>query len=491
MDPFSIGVGCLALLGAVKEVTAHLSAFTKAFHEARPEMLAVSRHVQELENILQLLEHDSSSSSSSSSSSTCSRLQASLEIIQTLINNCFDVVEELNRFIQGFQTSTRYGRLAWSTSGKAAVERMDKALQTRIDHLKLALDIQSNTVTLDIKKDTAAILDSQSVLQVHMSIISEHLGLRTSKSSMQQFDASDLPASSYDYHPTRESALPLGHFRGAPIDTGSGWSPSSSSNFDSDAFTNTAEPNSPLTPTEDVQWSDSAIGLDEHFEADHAGGSPGSFAGQASSPVDNCQPGGYDQHTACYRMPLAKETLPRHSDESIAPISVFNPSCLPPCYGTERGAEFSRAPEPEIASATTRPATSEAHRVREAFRREVEQRAALNAPAKPKERQQKPPPVTTPAATTPAATTPTGDPRAGQIREQFRRSVAEVAATTPASRRSSNNTNGGGYNDPQSHSTHTAAAPREENHALLRSRDIIKQFKDMVWKKKKMAGIGT
>ncbi|KAK3376979.1 hypothetical protein B0T24DRAFT_620216 [Lasiosphaeria ovina] len=471
MDPFSITVGCLALLGAVRKATAHLSAFTKAFREARPEMLAVSRHVQELENILQLLKHDNDSKSCASS-----RLQESCGLIQTLINNCFDVVEELNSFMQGCQTNTRYDRLAWSMGGKVAVERMDNALQGHVGRLKLALDIQSNTVTLDIKEDTAAILDSQIALGAHLSKISEHLGLPTSKSFMERLDASDLSAFSYEYSPTRESALSLGHFQGAPPDICSGWSPSSSSSFDSDAFTNTTEPYSPLTPIEDIQWNDSAIGLDNHFEPDHAGGSLGSFAGQAPSPVDNYQPGGYDHHTVCYGVPLAAETLPCHSDLSIAPSSIYSPSCLFLFPRTKENCNTT------MESAALSTATSESQIIRGAFRREVKQRAAFNAPVKLKEKQRRQPPVTTSAATA-----PNGSPTAGQIREQFRRSVANVAATTTAS---INNTNHDKRNGPRSRGTHAAAAPREENQASVRNRSVVDQFKNMVWKKK-MAGIGT
>ena len=142
MDPFSISVGCLALVAAVQSATGQISNLIRVFHAARPEMLRMSTRLNELNHILNLIHHDSSDDCNPQNKQG---LNESQHLIPFQINQCLDIVDELQAMIKDYQ-NTPQGRSRWTLTGKVAVKALEASLEGHIGHLQLSLNLDARWV---------------------------------------------------------------------------------------------------------------------------------------------------------------------------------------------------------------------------------------------------------------------------------------------------------------------------------------------------------
>jgi hypothetical protein len=136
MDPFSVTVGCVSLLGAVTQTITRIAEFTKSFQDARSELISLHGHLEQLQHILELLYHDSSSGDAS----VCAMTDAD-DQIKDQINNCLDILDELGRLVDSYRGSW-IGR--WALTGKPAAENIGRVLEGCIDRLQLAVNVRTS-----------------------------------------------------------------------------------------------------------------------------------------------------------------------------------------------------------------------------------------------------------------------------------------------------------------------------------------------------------
>ncbi|KAK0726318.1 hypothetical protein B0T21DRAFT_413655 [Apiosordaria backusii] len=166
MDPFSISVGCVALLEIATKTIKQLSELSKRYRDARVELLRVICQLQSLQHILELIRHDEAKQPTASDSND--------HLIMDQVNVCMDIVEELQTVILDINDS----RLKWAITGKTAVGSIYKQLQTATEQLELILGVHSLALTKDIRNNTNDLLNGQEHIGSQIRRLSEHMGLK-------------------------------------------------------------------------------------------------------------------------------------------------------------------------------------------------------------------------------------------------------------------------------------------------------------------------
>jgi hypothetical protein len=137
MDPLSISASCLTLLCAVTKTSKAITAFVKAFREARTDLLEVTRELSDLKDVLDLLKIDSEIKDGERL--LPNHLQ---EQILAIIDKCGDVLIKINAALD--KHKGHVGDVRWIVTGKNDVAHLRLSLEAYRNALSLAVD----TVTL-------------------------------------------------------------------------------------------------------------------------------------------------------------------------------------------------------------------------------------------------------------------------------------------------------------------------------------------------------
>ncbi|KAH7174067.1 P-loop containing nucleoside triphosphate hydrolase protein [Fusarium flagelliforme] len=149
MDPLSITMACIGLLGTVTKTTLAVTNFTRECRDARSDLASINGELAQLELVLELLRDDTAVSDNTI-------LPESLQAqILSIIHNCSAVVSKINIVLD--KHSGEVGVLKWATFGKNEVIGLRMSLEAHRGSLNLALELVSISLSKAIKSDTTAI----------------------------------------------------------------------------------------------------------------------------------------------------------------------------------------------------------------------------------------------------------------------------------------------------------------------------------------------
>lgn len=148
MDPLSITVSCLTLIGVASKTSLAVTTFIRGCRDARSDLMSISGELTQLQLVLELLKDDTDV--------TGDRIipQSLQAQILSIIANCSDVVDKVNKVLQNYATKT--GPAKWTTYGKTEVDGLRMSLEAHRGSLSLVLELVSVSLSKAIKEDTAA-----------------------------------------------------------------------------------------------------------------------------------------------------------------------------------------------------------------------------------------------------------------------------------------------------------------------------------------------
>jgi len=139
MDPFSIAVGCIALVDAIVKASDRISTLIQSVRDAPHEFFRVSGQLAKLRTMLNFLEagHDASSAA---------------DQLMTHVNFCLEVVAELDSLMQAHDLEGAGARIRWACTGKAAIAGLQGKLDECIRRMELSLGIHTRCVALRLSQ---------------------------------------------------------------------------------------------------------------------------------------------------------------------------------------------------------------------------------------------------------------------------------------------------------------------------------------------------
>lgn len=148
MDPLSITVSCLTLIGIASKTSLAVTTFIRGCRDARSDLTSISGELTQLQLVLELLKDDADV--------TDDRIipQSLQAQILSIIANCSGVVDKVNKVLQKYATKT--GPAKWTTYGKTEVDGLRMSLEAHRGSLSLVLELVSVSLSKAIKEDTAA-----------------------------------------------------------------------------------------------------------------------------------------------------------------------------------------------------------------------------------------------------------------------------------------------------------------------------------------------
>lgn len=131
MDPFSITVGCVGLVGTIVKVSKTLVVFAKDAQQAQADVDQVSRELNSLKTVLELLAKNDKT-----------RFPERISRhISGIVENCKTVVLDVEKSIEKFHQGTMVNKLSWATSGKEELGKLLRSLEAHKSALELGLDM--------------------------------------------------------------------------------------------------------------------------------------------------------------------------------------------------------------------------------------------------------------------------------------------------------------------------------------------------------------
>ncbi|KAF2115115.1 hypothetical protein BDV96DRAFT_93809 [Lophiotrema nucula] len=151
MDPLSITVSCITLLGAIATTSKTITSFVREVRDARNDLDSISRELLSLETVLSLLADDVKTSSES--------LPATLgKQILGIISNCNRVVAEIEGSLAKHGKSKLGSGGYWTVGGgKGDMAKLRMTLEAHKSALDIALDMVTISLAKEIKNDTEEI----------------------------------------------------------------------------------------------------------------------------------------------------------------------------------------------------------------------------------------------------------------------------------------------------------------------------------------------
>ena len=148
MDPLSITVSCLTLIGVAGKTSLAVTTFIRGCRDARSDLTAISGELTQLQLVLGLLKDDTDV--------TDDRIipQSLQAQILSIIANCSDVVDKINKVLQ--KHAGKAGPVKWTAFGKTEAEGLRMSLEAHRGSLSLVLELISVSLSKAIKEDTAA-----------------------------------------------------------------------------------------------------------------------------------------------------------------------------------------------------------------------------------------------------------------------------------------------------------------------------------------------
>lgn len=102
IDPLSITVSCLTLIGVASKTSLAVTTFIRGCRDARSDLMSISGELTQLQLVLELLKDDTDV--------TGDRIipQSLQAQILSIIANCFDDVDKVNKVLQNYINNLNY-----------------------------------------------------------------------------------------------------------------------------------------------------------------------------------------------------------------------------------------------------------------------------------------------------------------------------------------------------------------------------------------------
>lgn len=137
MDPFSIAVTSFSLAGCIAKTGMAVGQFTVVVREAAEDLEAVSKELHGLADVLGPLSSTLSRVRRGSSSETV------VEQIDTTLEGCKLVVEQIGEKIQKYQRDKAWTKAKWVAFGQDEMQKLRKSLEAYKLALSLGLQVIS------------------------------------------------------------------------------------------------------------------------------------------------------------------------------------------------------------------------------------------------------------------------------------------------------------------------------------------------------------
>lgn len=135
MDPLSISLACVTLLGAISQTSTVLTNFVRNFHGVNNDLDRVSRELKSLKEVLVILAEDAEDSAKAA-------LPESLKKqIVGIATNCMSVVTEIEHTLKRHDGTGLVRAARWSTAGQGDMSKLRLNLEAHKSALEIALDM--------------------------------------------------------------------------------------------------------------------------------------------------------------------------------------------------------------------------------------------------------------------------------------------------------------------------------------------------------------
>lgn len=135
MDPLSITASCVSLVATITKTSITVTKFVRDVRNSRSDLDAVSRELISLQTVLGLLIHDASGSDGAFPETLKRQING-------IVNNCTDVVIEIEQCLEKHNASGKLGRGArWATVGHDDMSKLRSSLEAHKCALDIALDM--------------------------------------------------------------------------------------------------------------------------------------------------------------------------------------------------------------------------------------------------------------------------------------------------------------------------------------------------------------
>ncbi|KAJ2899433.1 hypothetical protein MKZ38_003048 [Zalerion maritima] len=165
-DPLSITTGCVALISAIGKTTAAVAQFIVTCREARGDVASISRELNGLSVVLQVLKDDTNVEDGDEEILASKVLQTQ---IQAILRNYMTTVSELDQLLLRHGGAT--GKARWASQGKSAAKNIksDTAAPKDIvtEMQSGASDIRNDTIHIPELRDETVCGDAEGSVLEH------------------------------------------------------------------------------------------------------------------------------------------------------------------------------------------------------------------------------------------------------------------------------------------------------------------------------------
>jgi len=143
MDPFSITIGCVAVIDAIAKTASTIRSFVRHVREAHQELGATARHLSDLEITINLIKDDHEPNSEILD--TGAHVPQSIRTQTAMVmESCRGIITELDNLMDKYDPGRHQTALRWALGGRDDAKALNKQLEA---HTRtLAFDACTNAV---------------------------------------------------------------------------------------------------------------------------------------------------------------------------------------------------------------------------------------------------------------------------------------------------------------------------------------------------------
>ena len=146
MDPLSISLACITLIGAICQTSIVVTNFVRDVRGVKNELDGVSRELQSLKVVLEILADDTKDGSKGPLPETLKRQ------IAGIVKNCMGVVAEIELTLKRHEGTGLAKAARWTAIGQGDISKLQLSLEAHKSALEIALDMVTLYVYLVISR---------------------------------------------------------------------------------------------------------------------------------------------------------------------------------------------------------------------------------------------------------------------------------------------------------------------------------------------------
>jgi hypothetical protein len=135
MDPLSISLACITLIGAISQTSTAVANFVRDVRGVKSELDGVSRELQSLKIVLETLADDTGDPTKVSLPETLKRQ------IAGIVTNCMGIVVEIEHTVERHEGSELAQAVRWRAIGRGDISKLRSSLEAHKSALEIALDM--------------------------------------------------------------------------------------------------------------------------------------------------------------------------------------------------------------------------------------------------------------------------------------------------------------------------------------------------------------